>query len=49
MLDGFQGCWMGAGWVLDRCWMVFQGAGWVLDAFIGCWMGAGWFLRVLDG
>ena len=50
MLDTF----LGAGWVLDAfsvfdwCWMLFQGAGWVLD---GCWMpiqGAGCLFRVLD-
>merc|ERR1739838_777296 len=30
--------------VLDGCWMLFQGVGWMLDAFGGCWMGVGWVL-----
>ena len=38
--------------VLDQCWMLFQGAGWVLDNFSGRWMlfqDAGCFSWVLDG
>ena len=45
-------CWIGAGfffWVLDGCWMFFQGAGWVLDVFSRCWIGAGYISRCWMG
>ena len=55
VLDALRGCWMGAGcflWALDGCWMLFQGAGFLLtvlsDTFIvlSNTFGIGW---VLDG